>query len=296
MTRSVPFRWRVPTFFAVLIVTSTACSDGGVLLADAGDAAAVVPTGDGNVKQSTATPTFSVPGNTYTTAQSVSLASATTGAAIYYTLDENTPSQSSQQYGAPISVSATTTIRAIAIAPGYEPSVVNSATYTIEAPPPRAATPTITPASGTYASTQEVSIGTTETNATLLFTTNGSFPVAPFATVYTKPFVVSVDTTVIAIAKVSNKSDSLEAKATYKISNLAGTIGAPSFSPAAGEYAASQSITMTTSPVDATICYTIDGNIPSCDATLPIAQMCNGTSARYITTTPPVFDGNPATS
>ena len=75
-------------------------------------------------------PIFSPAGGTYTTAQTVSISCGTTGAAIYYTTDGSTPSSSSTPYTGAITISETTTIKAIAIKDGTNSSV-SSATYTI---------------------------------------------------------------------------------------------------------------------------------------------------------------------
>jgi hypothetical protein len=80
-----------------------------------------------------AAPTFSPSAGTYGGAQSVTLASATPGAVIHYTTDGSTPTGSSTVYSSPITVSATTQVRAIASAGGFLNSTVASATYTISA-------------------------------------------------------------------------------------------------------------------------------------------------------------------
>lgn len=78
-----------------------------------------------------ATPTFSLDEGTYEGTQSVTISCSTTGATIYYTTDGGTPSSSSTEYEGAISVSATQTIKAIAIKDGLTNSEVATATYTI---------------------------------------------------------------------------------------------------------------------------------------------------------------------
>lgn len=75
-------------------------------------------------------PQFSPAGGTYYEAQSVTLSTATDGAAIYYTINGDEPSETSTKYEAPIAVSETTTIKAIAIKDDVK-SMVVEATYTI---------------------------------------------------------------------------------------------------------------------------------------------------------------------
>ncbi|MGD1064941.1 MAG: chitobiase/beta-hexosaminidase C-terminal domain-containing protein, partial [Terracidiphilus sp.] len=82
-----------------------------------------------------ATPTFSVPGGTYTATQTLTISDATAGAAIYYTTNGTTPTTSSTVYGSAITVSATETIEAIAVASGYTNSTVESSVYTINLSP-----------------------------------------------------------------------------------------------------------------------------------------------------------------
>ncbi|WP_410666481.1 chitobiase/beta-hexosaminidase C-terminal domain-containing protein [Amycolatopsis sp. cmx-4-68] len=78
-----------------------------------------------------AAPTFSPPGGTYSSAQTVTISSATSGATIRYTVDGSTPTASSTLYSGPISVPNSRTVNAIALKSGSTTSPVSSATYTI---------------------------------------------------------------------------------------------------------------------------------------------------------------------
>lgn len=82
-----------------------------------------------------AAPTFSVPAGMVTTDNvSITLSSTTPNANIYYTLDNSTPDSTSTLYASPITLTQTTTVKAIAYANGFSPSVVSSATYTFPTP------------------------------------------------------------------------------------------------------------------------------------------------------------------
>ena len=78
-------------------------------------------------------PVFSPAGGTFSEAQNITITCATEDATIYYTLDGTEPTASSTEYTAPIQVSETTTIKAIAVK-GSDASAIAEATYTIEAP------------------------------------------------------------------------------------------------------------------------------------------------------------------
>ena len=82
------------------------------------------------------TPTFSPEEGTYAEAQNVTIACATEGATIRYTLDGTDPTSNSTAYSSAIAINATTTVKAKAFKSGYEDSEVASATYTIEIPTP----------------------------------------------------------------------------------------------------------------------------------------------------------------
>src|SRR6185503_15364491 len=78
-----------------------------------------------------ATPWFSVPSGTYSTAQAVSIGSSTSGSAIYFTTDGSAPTTSSYRYGGPVSVSKSMVLQAIAVAPSYSNSGMARASYVI---------------------------------------------------------------------------------------------------------------------------------------------------------------------
>ena len=91
----------------------------------------VSPTG--SAPPPAASPTLSPPPGSYASAQSVTLADTTPGAVIYYTTNGTAPTLGSAQYspGTPVSISATTTLEAIAVASGYSNSPVSGGIYTI---------------------------------------------------------------------------------------------------------------------------------------------------------------------
>ena len=172
-----------------------------------------------------AAPTFSPAPGTYGSAQSVTLSDTTSGAAIYYTTNGTTPTTSSARYspGTPIPVSSTTTIEAIAAASGYSNSAVTAGTYTITAAAP-AATPTFTPAPGSYTSAQSVTLSDSTPGAVIYYTTNGTTPTtsSPRFSPST-PIPVSTTTTIEAIAVASGYGNSAVASGSYTITQA----GAP---------------------------------------------------------------------
>ncbi|MBR5639006.1 MAG: DNA/RNA non-specific endonuclease [Muribaculaceae bacterium] len=85
---------------------------------------------DGSAASVVATPTFSPGGGTYTSAQTVTISTTTSGATIYYTTNGSTPTTNSTAYTGAITVSANMTIKAIAVKDGVS-STVATASYII---------------------------------------------------------------------------------------------------------------------------------------------------------------------
>ena len=161
-------------------------------------------------------PTFSPGGGSYTSAQSVTLAAATSGTTIYYTTDGSTPTASSTKYTSAIAVGSTETINAVAIEADGVASPVSSATYTVAAAETPTAAPTFYPAAGTYTSAQNVSLSDSVSGAVIYYTTDGSTPTTN-STKYTTPIAVSTNETIKAIALASGDTASSVASAAYSI-------------------------------------------------------------------------------
>jgi uncharacterized delta-60 repeat protein len=87
--------------------------------------------GGGGTVATASTPIISPNGGSYSSAQSVTLSSATSGAQIRYTLNGTDPTQTSALYSGPITISSSATLKARAFATGMNPSAVASATFTI---------------------------------------------------------------------------------------------------------------------------------------------------------------------
>ncbi|HTB81245.1 MAG TPA: putative Ig domain-containing protein, partial [Opitutaceae bacterium] len=82
-----------------------------------------------------AAPVFSLAAGVYTSPQNVTITSTTSGASIRYTTDNSTPTETNGTlYSGAVSISSTTTLKAIAYKSGFTDSGVTSGIYTINAP------------------------------------------------------------------------------------------------------------------------------------------------------------------
>ena len=181
-------------------------SSGNVYIADEGNSRIrAVGAGSASSGSAPASPAFSPSSGKYLSAQTVTISDTTNGASIYYTTDGSTPTTTSTQYSAAISVSSTETINAIAVASSLG-SPVASATYIV------GSSPAFSPVPSTYSNAQTVSITSSDFGATIYYTINGTTPTTS-STRYTGPIGVSATETIKAIAVLGAASSSISTAA-----------------------------------------------------------------------------------
>ncbi len=141
----------------------------------------------------------------------------TSGATIYYTTNGATPTTASTKYTGPIKVSASETIKAIAVAKGLPDSKVATAAYVIGK---STATPVLTAkADSIFTTEQSVTITDANSGSTIYYTTNGSTPTAS-STKYTQAIPIRKTETIRAIAVAPGFINSAVASAHYTFGPL----------------------------------------------------------------------------
>lgn len=196
-----------------------------------------------------ATPVITPAAATYTAAQTITIVSATTGAVIKYTTDGTMPSETNgQTYTSAFTLSASATVKAVAIKSGMSNSNVTSVSYIINTE--KASAPIFTPAGGTYSTAQSVNIATTTTGAVIKYTTDGSAPSSSNGLVYSAAITVAATSTIKAIAIKTGMADSDISSAAFTIQD---SVSAPVFNPPAGSYAAAQSVSIISATPGASI-------------------------------------------
>jgi hypothetical protein len=142
-----------------------------------------------------------------------------------------------------------------------------------------APTPIISPGSGTYAATQVAAISDSNPNATIYYTlgTKASAPTTASNVYYSvDPMYVGVNGTLEAMAVVPGDANSAVATAVY-------TIQAPvaSFSPPAGNYVGTQTVTLSGGLVGQSFFYTTNGN-PATTSSTPYSNPVSVSSTETI--------------
>ena len=167
-------------------------------------------------KDSVSAPVFNpASGEIFSNNASITITSNTVGALIYYTTDPGQEPTTLYSGAIPLTTKGSHTIKAVAVKGDLKSSVVR-ATYTLNLSTDTVETPVITPATGTFAAAQSVTIKCGTSGADIYYTTDGKDP-TDSSTKYTSPISVSKTTTVKAIAVKSGCEDSSVATATITI-------------------------------------------------------------------------------
>lgn len=158
-------------------------------------------------------PTISPNSGTYTSAQTMTLASPTSETVVRYTTDGTDPTETSPTYVSPFTIATSTTVRARALRTGWTPSTVATAVLTFNYG--TLVTPTVSPGSGTYAPGQAITL--TAPAGSIHYTLDGSEP-TPSSPLYLGPIILGGGiSTVKARAFQVDWADSAVASWTYQI-------------------------------------------------------------------------------
>jgi glucose/arabinose dehydrogenase len=199
------------------------------------------------------TPVFSPPSGSVTNNTRISLSTPTPGAAIYYTINNSTPTTNSPRYSGPFLFSGSLTLKALGAAVGYANSAVATATYS-EA---QAATPVFSPASGPITNGTSISISCSTPGSKVYYTADGTTPTTNSA-IYSAPLAITQDTTLSALAAAPNDLTSGARSVTYTLAQ----VPTPTFSPPQGPITNGAAISISCSMPGSTIYYTVDGTAP----------------------------------
>ena len=240
-----------------------------------------------------ATPTFSPEGGTYTEAQTVTIACATDGATIRYTLDGTEPTETSSVYSTPLNISETTTVKAKAWMDGYQTSAVATAIFTIEIPDP------VLTISATELSGFEYTEGSGPSEAQS-FTVSGSNLTTDIVVTPPEDFEICLAAEGIYLESLTLEPEEGTVEATSIFVRMAagletgahsgditvacgelsenvalsGTVtvlpiaATPVFSPVGGTYSEAQTVTISCATEGAAIHYTLDGTDPTVNSTV----------------------------
>lgn len=154
---------------------------------------------------SVAAPTFSEDSKSFSDKFDLKLSAGSDAAMIMYTTDGTTPSYKNnvgKLYEAPISITHSTTVKAIAISSKEEESDVVTKEYKLELP-----APTISEATKTFTAPFTVSLSTKATAAeAILYTLDGTVPSWEnnATEIYTEPIQISATTTLKAVSYATN--------------------------------------------------------------------------------------------
>jgi hypothetical protein len=267
-------------------------STGNFTLANIGQAKSLFSFSLSSLPQAqVARPMFTPLGGVSNFPVTVEIANATLGSKIYYTIDGTVPTPASSEYTGQFTLSDPAVVKAIGTRIGWIDSEIASTEYTSVV-----ATPEISPSGGAFASPVAVTISTSTPNATLRYTTNGTFPSngqngtppnGNLVNASTATFNLPVSTTPVVVRAISSRinwDESAVAEATF--TQL--TLPSPELTP---EYRGVQSFPVVVGysnsndmPLGTVVRYTTNGSNPTnTSSVLPASGTSISAPLNYVT-------------
>lgn len=188
--------------------------------------------------------------DTFTGTTQVTMSCETAGTTIHYTTDGSNPTLNSTVYTEPITLSTTTTVKAISAKANVKSEAASKEFTLLVAP--------VISGSEIFTGTTEVTITCETAGATIYYTTDGSNPTTESAE-YESAITLSATTMVKAISAKNGVSSSVTSKA-FSV------LAAPVIS---GEttFSTTTDVTITCLTSGASIYYTLDGSTPTTGST-----------------------------
>ncbi|MFJ6536269.1 chitobiase/beta-hexosaminidase C-terminal domain-containing protein [Paenarthrobacter sp. NPDC091711] len=200
-------------------------------------------------------------GGTYGPNKTVAL-SVNEAATIFVTTDGSTPTTASPVYAGPIPLTSMT-LKYFARDTAGNTSTVTSQSYVVDNVPP---TLTVSPATGGYASGQQVTMSSNEAGS-IFYTTDGTTPVTSATgttKAYTAAFALIANTTVKAVAvDAFGNASAVETRAYTVLDTTPPVVTA---TPPGGSYPANQQITLASNEPGSSIYFTTNGANPTATA------------------------------
>lgn len=194
----------------------------------------------------------------------VQITSITEGATIRYTIDGTTnPTRFiGELYGAPFTLTAGATVKAIAYKTDWEESSnsdITSRAYTITG---KVESPKLSVEPGNYTTAVTLTLSCDTVGAKMRYTIDGTTPTRT-STLYSAAISIPSTRTIKVIAYKDEWQTSSDSDIVSGLYTITGKVSTPVMTPDAGNFTDSASVTITTDTVGAVIRYTTNGMPPS---------------------------------